>query len=80
MLPAECLPAAAGGVAPALVARKRAVERERVKDGLRGWVGSVWRGRVREREEGVRVWEERVGVGRVWRLRRFWEGVGRGQG
>ncbi|KAG7285814.1 hypothetical protein NEMBOFW57_008108 [Staphylotrichum longicolle] len=57
VLPPECLPLPArdsrgGGagfvfVAPALVARKRAVERERVKDGLRGWVGSVWRGQVR---------------------------------
>lgn len=43
-------------VAPALVARKRAVERERVKDGLRGWVGSVWRGEVGRREGEVRVW------------------------
>lgn len=60
-------------MAPALVARKRAVERERVKDGLRRWVGSVWRGEVQTREEGVRRWEERVGGGRVWRMRRFWE-------
>jgi len=66
-------PAAAFPVAPALVAKKRAVERERVKDGLRRWVGSVWGGEVRSRGEGVRQWEERVGVGRVWRLRRFWE-------
>jgi hypothetical protein len=43
-------------VAPALVARKRAIERERVKDGLRGWVGSVWRGEVGRREGEVRVW------------------------
>ncbi|EAQ85395.1 predicted protein [Chaetomium globosum CBS 148.51] len=81
VLPAECLPrgAAAAPVAPALVARKRAVERERVKDGLRAWVGSVWKGEVGRREEGVRRWEERAGVGRVWRLRRFWEGVGKGE-
>ncbi|KAK4238118.1 hypothetical protein C8A03DRAFT_15373 [Achaetomium macrosporum] len=85
ILPPECLPSpdpAKGGalvVAPALVARKRAVERERVKDGLRAWVGSVWRGQVRQREEGVRRWEERAGIGRVWRLRRFWERVGRGE-
>ncbi|KAK3905168.1 hypothetical protein C8A05DRAFT_41874 [Staphylotrichum tortipilum] len=82
VLPPECLPCEArgggGAVAPALVARKRAVERERVKDGLRAWVGSVWRGEVGRREEGVRIWEERAGVGRVWRLRRFWERVGRG--
>jgi hypothetical protein len=57
------------------VAKRRAVERERVKDGLRRWVGSVWRGEVNERAEGVRRREERAGVGRVWRLRRFWERV-----
>jgi hypothetical protein len=57
VLPVECLPLAlGGGVAPGLVARKRAVERERVKDGLRGWVGSVWRGEVGRREGEVRVW------------------------
>lgn len=80
VLPAECVPGAGGpaAIAPALVARRRAVERERVKDGLRRWVGSVWMGEVREREECVRRWEESVGVGRVWRLRRFWEGLGRG--
>ncbi|KAL2194608.1 hypothetical protein P885DRAFT_79923 [Corynascus similis CBS 632.67] len=66
-------------VAPALVARKRAVERERVKDGLRAWVGSVWKGEVGKREERVRRWEERAGVGRVWRLRQYWERVGRGE-
>lgn len=93
VLPPECLPAAAarkggakgggggGGsgsvvaVAPALVARKRAVERERVKDGLRSWVGSVWKCQVEVRREGV----ERAGVGRVSRLRRFWERVGKGE-
>jgi len=77
VLPAECAPGI-GHVAPALVAKKRAVERERVKDGLRRWVGAVWRGEVRERSEGVRRWEETVGVGRVWRLTRFWERVGQG--
>ncbi|KAI0176568.1 hypothetical protein GGR52DRAFT_571527 [Hypoxylon sp. FL1284] len=65
-----------GSVAPGLVAKKRAVEKERLKDGLRHWVGAVWRSEVRERSEGIRKWEERVGVGRVWRLRRFWERVG----
>ncbi|KAK4156553.1 hypothetical protein C8A00DRAFT_12482 [Chaetomidium leptoderma] len=79
VLPRECLPGGGGGVASALVARKRAVEKERVKDRLRGWVGSVWKGEVGRREEGVRLREERAGVGRVWRLRRFWEGVGRGE-
>lgn len=66
-------------VAPALVARRREVERERVKDGLRRWVGSVWERRWRERAEDRRRWEESRGVGRVWRLRRFWERVGRGE-
>lgn len=78
VLPPECLPTRrAAAVAPALVAKKRAVERERVKDGLRRWVERVWRGEVEERSEGVKQWEERVGVGRVWRLRRFWESVGK---
>lgn len=83
VLPRECLPSRAPGaregamtVAPGLVARKRAVERERVKDGLRRWVGSVMTGEVRVRGEGV----ERAGVGRVSRLRRFWERVGQGEG
>jgi len=75
VLPPECAPGI-GHVAPALVAKKRAVERERVKDGLRRWVGAVWKGEVRERSEGIRRWEERDGVGRVWKLRRFWERVG----
>ncbi|GAP89431.1 putative F-box domain-containing protein [Rosellinia necatrix] len=91
VLPPECVPAgcyrgSSGGgggagpvvvvVAPALVARRRAVEKEKLKDGLRRWVGGVWRGEVKERSEGVRRWEERAGVGRVWRLRRFWERIG----
>ncbi|KAK4128048.1 hypothetical protein N657DRAFT_564298 [Parathielavia appendiculata] len=90
VLPPECLPCSAsktkkggggGGavVAPALVARKRAVERERVKDLLREWIGNVWKGEVVKREEGVRRREERAGVGRVWRLRRYWERVARGE-
>ncbi|KAK1772006.1 F-box domain-containing protein [Phialemonium atrogriseum] len=92
VLPPECVPGGCGGfgprrggvgvaaVAPALVARRRAVERERVKDRLRRWVERVWTGEVRERSEGIKKWEERVGVGRVWRLRRFWESVGREDG
>jgi hypothetical protein len=78
VLPPECLPSKKTAVAPALVAKKRAVERERVKDSLRRWVERVWQGEVKERSEGVKQWEERVGVGRVWRLRRFWESVGHG--
>ncbi|KAI1760033.1 hypothetical protein GGR53DRAFT_104910 [Hypoxylon sp. FL1150] len=53
------------------------LEKERLKDNLRRWVGAVWRGEVRERSEGIRKCEERIGIGRVWRLRRFWECVGR---
>ncbi|KAK8062171.1 hypothetical protein PG997_014268 [Apiospora hydei] len=84
VLPGECVPGATQSregsgavvVAPGLVAKKRAVERERLKDGLRRWVGGVWTGEVRERAEGVRKWEEKAGVGRVWRLKRFWERLG----
>lgn len=79
VLPAECAPGI-GNVAPALVARRRAVEKERVKDGLRRFVGAVWTGEVRQRGEGVRRWDESRGVGRVWRLKRFWERVSRGGG
>lgn len=75
VLPEECVE---GTVAPGLVAKRRAVERERLKDGLRRWVGGVWRGEVRERAEGVKKSEEKTGVGRVWRLKRFWERVGHG--
>ncbi|KAH7027983.1 uncharacterized protein B0I36DRAFT_247112 [Microdochium trichocladiopsis] len=77
VLPPECV----GGsvIAPGLVARKRAVEKEKLKDGLRKWVGGVWRGEVRERGEGVRRCDERMGTGRVWRLRRFWERVAGGE-
>jgi hypothetical protein len=81
VLPPECVPGTRGivHVAPGLVARRRVIEKERVKDGLRRWVGAVWRGEVRERGENVRQWEERAGTGRVWRLKRFWERVGRGE-
>ena len=65
-------------VAPGLAAKRKAIERERTKDVLRRWVGVKWRGEVREREEGVRRVDESRGVGRVWRLRRFWERVSRG--
>ncbi|KAI1123250.1 hypothetical protein F5Y10DRAFT_56060 [Nemania abortiva] len=79
VLPPECVPGCGcAPIAPALVAKRRAVEKEKLKDGLRRWVGGVWRGEVKERGEGVKKWEERAGVGRVWRLRRFWERVGQG--
>lgn len=77
VLPPECVPF--GSVAPALVAKRRAVEREQVRDGMRRWVGGVWERRWREKAEDRRRWEERSGVGRVWRLRRFWERVGKGE-
>ena len=76
VLPPECVTTKKTAVAPALVAKKRAVEMERVKDSLRRWVERVWRGEVKERSERVKQWEERVGVGRVWKLRRFWERKG----
>ncbi|KAI0437584.1 hypothetical protein F4803DRAFT_142362 [Xylaria telfairii] len=79
VLPPECVPGCGcAPIAPALVAKRRAVEKEKLKDGLRRWVGGAWRGEVKERSEGVRRWEERSGVGRVWRLRRFWERIGQG--
>lgn len=77
VLPPECVPF--GSVAPGLVAKRRAVEREQVRDGMRRWVGGVWERRWREKAEDRRRWEERSGVGRVWRLRRFWERVGKGE-
>jgi hypothetical protein len=52
VLPAECYK---GGMAPGLVETKRRVERERVKDLLRGWV-EEWRRRVGDREvEGEKM-------------------------
>ncbi|KAL2116099.1 hypothetical protein VTJ04DRAFT_10354 [Mycothermus thermophilus] len=82
VLPAECLPLCHGKrpvVAPSLVARKRAIERERMKAGLSKWLESVWKSEVVRREEDVRMTLERAGIGRVWRLRRFWERVSRGE-
>ncbi|CAM1505754.1 Fc.00g113910.m01.CDS01 [Cosmosporella sp. VM-42] len=79
VLPKECVPGmSAVPVAPGLVAKKKAIEKERVKDGLRRWIATKWKGEVREREEGIKRWEESRGIGRVWRLRKFWERVGRG--
>lgn len=66
-------------VSPALVQQRRRVEKERIKDGLRRWVGAQWLRAVREKGESVRLREERFGVGRVWRLTRFWERVSRGE-
>lgn len=80
LLPPECVPGMTGvHVMPALVAKRKAIEKEKVKDGLRRWIGAKWRGAVYERQEHVRRWEELRGVGRVWRLTRFWERIGRGE-
>ncbi|KAH6880495.1 F-box domain-containing protein [Thelonectria olida] len=80
VLPKECVPGMTGvHIAPGLVSRKKAIEKERVKDGLRQWIACKWSGKVKEREEGVRRWEESRGIGRVWKMRRFWERVSRGE-
>ncbi|KAG5806133.1 hypothetical protein H9Q74_005759 [Fusarium xylarioides] len=80
VLPKECVPGMTSvHVAPAIVAKKKAIEKERVKDGLRQWIASRWKREVKERQDGVRKWEESRGIGRVWRLRRFWERVSRGE-
>lgn len=79
VLPKECVPGMAPvHVSPAIVARRKAIEKEKVKDGLRRWIAAKWKGEVREREEVARKREESSGIGRVWRLRRFWERVNRG--
>lgn len=44
VLPGECYRSGKGWVSPRIVEAKRKVERERVKDVLRGWVGE-WRGK-----------------------------------
>ncbi|ATY64625.1 F-box domain-containing [Cordyceps militaris] len=78
VLPPECVPGMATvHVVPGLVAKRRAIEKERVKDGLRRWIAAKWRGEVQVREERARCRDEVRGVGRVWRLTRFWEQVGR---
>ncbi|CAK7235316.1 hypothetical protein SBRCBS47491_009252 [Sporothrix bragantina] len=79
VLPPECAPGI-GHVAPALAARTRAVEREKLKDGLRRWVGAVWQREVGRRSERIRICDESLGVGKVWRLRKFWERVSHGNG
>ncbi|KAF7561696.1 hypothetical protein G7046_g2458 [Stylonectria norvegica] len=80
VLPEECVPGMGPVlVAPGLVAKKKAIEKERVKDGLRRWIAAKLKGEVREREEDIRRWEESRGIGRVWKLRKFWERVSRGE-
>lgn len=77
VLPPECAPGI-GHVAPALAARTRAIEREKLKDGLRRWVGAVWQREVGRRSERIRQVDESRGVGKVWRLRKFWERMSHG--
>ncbi|KAI9150267.1 hypothetical protein HJFPF1_10026 [Paramyrothecium foliicola] len=80
VLPPECVPGLAGVlVAPGLVATRKAIEKERLKDGLRRWMAGKWRREVSERQEHVRRADESRGVGRVWRLTKFWERVSRGE-
>ncbi|RFU81022.1 f-box domain-containing [Trichoderma arundinaceum] len=79
VLPQECVPGMFPvHVAPGLVAKRKAIEKERLKDGLRRWISSKWKGEVKERGEDARKYDETRGVGRVWRLRRFWEKMSRG--
>lgn len=79
VLPKECVPGMSSVyVAPGLVAKRKAIEKERVKDGLRRWIAGKWKGEVREREEQLRRWHESRGIGRVWKLTKFWERVSRG--
>ncbi|KAK2594196.1 hypothetical protein QQS21_008085 [Conoideocrella luteorostrata] len=79
VLPKECVPGMVSvHIAPALVAKRKAIEKERVKDGLRRWIAGKWKGEVREREEELKRCHENRGIGRVWKLTKFWERVSRG--
>ncbi|KAL6853190.1 hypothetical protein J3F83DRAFT_512889 [Trichoderma novae-zelandiae] len=79
VLPQECVPGMFPvHVAPGLVARRKTIEKERIKDGLRRWISAKWKSQVNERAEDARRSDEICGVGRVWRLRRFWERISRG--
>ncbi|CEJ80088.1 hypothetical protein VHEMI00293 [[Torrubiella] hemipterigena] len=80
VLPPECVPGMTTvHVTPALVATRRSIEKERVKDGLRRWIASKWKGQVQQREENAKQHDELRGVGRVWKLTRFWESVSKGE-
>ncbi|PTB65537.1 hypothetical protein BBK36DRAFT_1120663 [Trichoderma citrinoviride] len=80
VLPQECVPGMVPvHVAPGLVAKRKTVEKERIKDGLRRWISASWKNRVHERAEDARRSDEIRGVGRVWKLRRFWERMSRGE-
>jgi len=79
VLPVECYPVHGKPViAPSLIEVKRRVEKERIKDLLRAWVGEWWsKGRERERERRERE-EEKLDVGRL--VRRFGRGGGEERG
>ncbi|KAG5920062.1 hypothetical protein E4U61_000289 [Claviceps capensis] len=80
VMPRECVPSMCSiHVSPGLVAKRKAIERENVKDRLRRWIGGKWKGEVQEREQELRRWHESRGIGRVWKLTKFWEQIGRGQ-
>ncbi|TFB03067.1 hypothetical protein CCMA1212_005538 [Trichoderma ghanense] len=80
VLPQECVPGMVPvHVAPGLVARRKTIEKERIKDGLRRWISVEWKSQVHERAEDARRSDEIRGVGRVWKLRRFWERMSRGE-
>ena len=76
VLPKECYGYGGRGLAPSLVETKRRVERERVKDVLRGWV-EEWRRRGSEKRVGGEG-EEKMDVRRM--ARRFAREEGRGEG
>ncbi|KEY66754.1 hypothetical protein S7711_07541 [Stachybotrys chartarum IBT 7711] len=80
VLPPECVPGrAAVHVAPSLVATRKAIEKERLKDGLKKWMAVKWRRAVAERQELAKQTHESRGIGRVWRLTRFWERMSKGE-
>jgi hypothetical protein len=77
VLPKECYGRGRdGGLAPSLVETKRRVERERVKDVLRGWV-EEWRRRGSEIGERGSEGEGRPDVRRMARRFAGREGSGR---
>ncbi|KAH8587141.1 hypothetical protein B0O99DRAFT_642644 [Bisporella sp. PMI_857] len=69
VLPRECV---VEGLAPGLVGMKRKVERERVKDGLRGWV-EEWRRRGWERWQREEEEEVHPDVRRLVRMFARWD-------
>ncbi|KAL5600881.1 uncharacterized protein BROUX77_005130 [Berkeleyomyces rouxiae] len=76
LMPRECVPGLTPvPLSPSIVAKKRAIERELVKDVLRHWVGTVWTGKARTKADDIQALEEQSGIGKVWRLIRFWEQI-----